>query len=294
MDHNRRELLASLGLVLASLMWGLSYPLTKYVENCPTTQIIVVRFVTASVFLGLVFLPKRKLLNLETARCAFLCSFCITFMYVLSIIGIRYTTAVRSSFFTTLSFLIVPIVNFLLFRERIRHYIAVSALICLVGTFLLCYNPEMGGLVINAGDLLCFAAAACGSLHIVLVERISKKPEVNPAVFTFLLMSFVAIWGIVFSLMRGELHFAGTSRLQIGVMILMGIFCSGIAFTMQTYLEAIVPANITGIIFALEPVSGCIFSMLILGEQMSAIGLCGAAVIMLSVLYIEFARRRSA
>ena len=49
------ERTAVLGLLLAALLWGFSYPLTKYVEDCPTFYIISLRFAAATFFLAVAF-----------------------------------------------------------------------------------------------------------------------------------------------------------------------------------------------------------------------------------------------
>ena len=61
--HRPSEGVAFTGLVIAAILWGLSYPLTKYVEDCPTCYIISIRFAAAAVALGLVFWKKFRLFN---------------------------------------------------------------------------------------------------------------------------------------------------------------------------------------------------------------------------------------
>ena len=57
----------------------------------------------------------------------------------------------------------------------------------------------------------------------------------------------------------------------------------------QSFCQKHVPANRTGIIFAMEPASGCIFSLIILGEVMSLYAWIGALLVMISLLYMEIA-----
>jgi drug/metabolite transporter (DMT)-like permease len=74
--------------------------------------------------------------------------------------------------------------------------------------------------------------------------------------------------------------------------VLMGLFSSAGAFILQIHCEKHVPSNRVGIIFSLEPASGCILSVLLIHETMSLIGWGGALVIMISILYMEFANNR--
>lgn len=282
------ERTASIGLMMAALFWGLSYPLTKYVESCPTFYIISLRFAAAALFLAIAFHRRFRLLNKDVIKYAFLLSFAVFLMFAFGTWGIKYTTSVRSSFFTTLSFLMIPELNWIFFRVKISKNIVISALICLLGMFLLCYAPGMGALVINSGDILCMLAAAAGSVHIILVEKVSKNPRVDSSLFTVFLMAFISLWGTLIAVATGDIHYSLNSGSELAVIILMGLFCSAVAFCLQTHMEAYVPPDRVGLIFALEPASGCILSVILLGETMQLTGWLGAAIIMTSILYIEY------
>ena len=54
-SKSNREFLSFLGLVLAAMFWGISYPLTKFVEDVSTFYIISVRFALAAAMLALCF-----------------------------------------------------------------------------------------------------------------------------------------------------------------------------------------------------------------------------------------------
>ena len=287
--HKISEKSAVIGLVAAALFWGLSYPLTKYVEACPTFYIISLRFASAALLLAAVFHKKFRQLNRDVVKYAFLLSFAVFLMFAFGIWGIKYTTSVRASFFTCLSFLIVPVLNRLMFKVKISKFIFISSLICLVGMFLLCYAPDMGSFVINFGDFLCFLAATAGSVHIILVEKVSKKEHVDASLFTVFLMVFVSLWGTITALFLDELSYVPAKGSEVIAILLMGLFCSAVAFCLQSHLEAFVPANRIGVIFALEPASGCVLSVLCLGETMGITGWAGAVIIMASILYMETA-----
>lgn len=288
-NASRSPILATGALLAAAVLWGLTYPLTKLIEGYPTFLIIVVRFSSAALALFLFSLRRLKRMNLDTLKYAFFLSFVLTAMLVFNIVGIKYTTSVRASFFTSLSFVMVPLLNLLLFRVKLSAIVVKSALFCLVGLFLLCYTPENAGLEINWGDLLCAVAAVCGSLNILFMERVSKKEHVDSLLFTTFLMGFIALWGGILGGVSGGLRGPEISVTALGIMILLGVGCSATAYTLQVHFEAAVPANRVGVLFALEPASGCILSVLCLHETMGAVAWTGAAVIMVSILYMEAA-----
>ena len=194
MTDKKKEYLSVLGLLLAALLWGVSYPLTKVVEDCPTFYIVSIRFLVAAAALALIFHRHFRNFHKEILKYAFLLSFCITSMYIFGTIGIKYTTSVRASFFTCLSFVIIPILNLVIYKLKLNKTIVISVLICLAGMFLLSYTADMGTFSLNAGDLLCILAATAGSLHIIFLDRVTKQENMEPILFTIFLMAFVALW----------------------------------------------------------------------------------------------------
>ena len=290
---NNRELLSVFGLVLAAMFWGISYPLTKFVEDVPTFYIISIRFALAAAVLAICFFRHFRNFNMDTLKFSFILSLIVTAMYIFNIVGVKYTTSVRASFFTTLSFLVCPVINLLVYKKKIPGFIAISALICLAGTCMLCYTPDMGGLVINSGDILCAMASIAGAINIIYMEKMTHRSNIDNNLFIVFLMTFISIFGTVIAAVRGEFsyHSLITSSQMIAI-IIMGLFSSAGAFILQIHCEKHVPSNRVGIIFSLEPASGCILSVLLIHETLSLIGWAGAIVIMISILYMEFANNR--
>ena len=292
-ENHSRELISVLGLTLAAMFWGISYPLTKFVEDVPTFYIISLRFILAAALLAMCLFRHFRNYNFDTLKNAFILSFLLTAMYIFNIVGVKYTTSVKASFFTTLSFLVCPVINLILYKMKIQKFIGISALICLAGTCMLCYTPDMGRLVINFGDILCGFASIAGAINIIYMEKMSHRDNIDNTLFTIFLMAFIALWGTVIALARGEFNYhSQVTSSQLIAIILMGLFSSAGAFILQIHCEKHVPSNRVGIIFSLEPASGCILSVLLIHETMSLIGWMGALVIMISILYMEFANNR--
>ncbi len=294
--NNAEIKFGSAGIFLAALLWGISYPATKFVEDQPTFFILPVRFLIASAVLLIVFHRKLALINFKVIKQAFLLSFFITGMYVFSTVGIKYTISARASFFTCLTFVFVPVINKLLFRVKVNGIILRSIIICFAGVLLLSYTPGMGGLSLNVGDLLCMIASVAGSLHIIFLDRIAHKNDgdndFDPMLITTLLMIFVAVWTTAAALFTGSFRGIHITPLHFGSIVFLGLFCSAAAFLLQSVCQQYVPANRAGVIFAMEPASGCVISVVLLNESMGAVGWLGACLILLSSIYMEIASNR--
>ena len=293
MNHNRNiQFLSSGGLFIAALLWGVSYPATKLVEDYPTFFILPARFLIASAILAVLFRKHFRKMNREILKHAALLSLFVTSIYVFSTVGIKYTISARASFFTCLTFVIVPVLNRLLFRVKISGVILRSIILCFAGVLLLSYAPGMAGLALNYGDLLCIVASVAGSLHIVFLGRVSKKETFDPMLFTTLLMAFVTVWTALAALFTGSFQGIEITGFDFGTIAFLGVFCSAAAFLLQSVCQKYVPANRAGVIFAMEPASGCVLSVLLLHESMGITGWIGALLVLISSVYMETASGR--
>ncbi len=291
--NKKKELIYVAGLLCAALLWGVSYPATKIVEGYPTFYIVSIRFIVAGAALAVIFHRHFKNMNKDVLKYAFLLSAFITSMYVFATLGIKYTTSARASFFTCLTFIIVPFLNMIIYKVRISRIIVISVAICLIGIALLSYTPDLGHLGLNFGDLICLLASVAGSFHITFLDRVSKKPQIDNTLFTILLMSFVGLWSTIIALFTGAYEGVSITPFHFGTIVFLGLFCSSAAFLLQSICQEYVPANRVGVILAMEPASGCILSVLLLGETMGLTGWLGAVIVMISLLYMEIATSRA-
>ena len=106
-------------------------------------------------------------------------------------------------------------------------------------------------------------------------------------------MGFVGLWTTIIACTTGVMTTPAAPRAWL-IIVFLGLFCSAAAYLLQTICQEYVPANQTGVIFAMEPASGCILSVLLLGESMGRAGIAGAVIIMASLLYMEIAGSRAA
>ena len=75
--------------------------------------------------------------------------------------------------------------------------------------------------------------------------------------------------------------------LHWGVMLFLALFCTAIAFLLQCACQRYISPARTGIIFAIEPVSGAVFSALLLGDHLGINGIVGGAMIFASMIFME-------
>jgi len=284
LKKQNKEMLSVAGLLAVAFVWGLGFPALKALsDTMPAFFIIAARFILASLLLGIVFRKRLRRIDRRLATSALILSAFLFFTYVFATVGIRYTTSAKASFFSCIGVVFIPIIGRLLFKVRITGRIAISVAVCAVGLFLISYTPGMG-FSLALGDILCMLCSLCGAFHVIYVGRLAKNQDA--ALLTLLQLFFIAVFAAVASLLVDDVPSSfGTSDLWL--LLFLGIFCTAIAFLIQTASQKYISSSRVGVIFAVEPVSGAAFSAILLGDHLGIAGIAGGLLIVASIIIME-------
>ncbi|QHI72934.1 DMT family transporter [Aminipila terrae] len=285
MKYNK-EIMSVFGLIVCASLWGIGFPAMKAVATLPTFYMIAVRFAVAAMVLGILFFKQLKFTSKILIKNALILSLLNFSLYIFDTIGIKYTSSAKASFFSCLGFLIIPILNLIIYKQKFTKITTISVSICLTGIIFLSYSPDMG-FKLALGDIICIGGSVLGSLYIIYLDRISQKGEnSNPILLSTFMMFFTCLWSTSVAWFHHDFTVM-PSRINLYILIFIGLFCTCIAFLLQTICQKYVPSNRVGIIFAIEPTSGAFLSILLLNEKMSSVGILGGILVIGSLLYQE-------
>ena len=202
--------------------------------------------------------------------------------FTMQTIGLRYTAASRSGFFTGLLVVIVPPLAFLLRTSRTPLSSWFGILPAVVGVYLLS-DPSTGGL--NRGDWLTIACAVVFAMQMIVLEVVARGLE---DVWKLTLSQIVTVFigSLIWSLVEGvQFQIIPEAWLAVAYTAIFGCI---IAVWLQTRYQPQVPAGHAALIFTLEPVFAATFAWIILGETWTLQGLFGAALILLAMLVSSY------
>lgn len=291
MQHIKKETLATYGLISVSLFWGLGFPALKVVsDSIPTFYLIGLRFLMASALLFLFFFRKLKEMNKALVRSAFILSIFLFLCYICATLGIKYTTAAKASFFSCLGLLVIPIILWLFYREKISRRVTISIAACTAGLFLISYTTGMG-FYLSSGDIICLGCSVTGASHVVITGRVAKDQD--PALLAALQLFFISVWSFLTAFFLEDFP-PDIPAFHWIVMLFLAIFCTAVAFLFQCACQRYISPARTGVIFAIEPVSGAVFSALLLGDHLGVNGILGGALIFASMIYMELGEGKAA
>jgi drug/metabolite transporter (DMT)-like permease len=276
------RLKADLTLLLVSIIWGSAFVAQRVAGQMGSVYL----FNGARYLLGaLVVLPFVRRNNISSSREQYkwmlVAGFVLFVGSVLQQLGVVYTTAGNAGFITSLYVVLVPVVLFLIWREKV-HWISIVAIaLAGVGAFVLSTG---GRFEVRAGDAIELLGALFWTFHVIVLGKYASQFE--PLSFSI-----------------GQLLICGVLNLSIGLVVersmplnlpLLGaiaytaFFSLGLCYTLQVWAQRHTPPAHAALILSLESVFAVITGWWLLGEKLAGIQIFGCILIFVAVLLSQF------
>lgn len=285
-------------LLFATLFWGFGYVATVWsLDLLSPLGISFYRFFIASIF-GLFVIStgllSNRLSKLEYLRLAKLSMWPGLFLAVLLVSqtwGLKYTTAINSSFITAMYVVFTPIVEWIILRQKVHWSFLIFLGLSLCGVYLILAGPLQFSESSWIGDLLTLICALFSAFHIVYVGLVWNKIQ-RP----FLFHSLQSLWAAAFILplflievyLRTDpniLGFSPSGDLRSWLSLISLVLGSTVlAFFLQIRAQSILSPSLTSLICLVESPLALIFALLLLGESIGWLSGMGAVLIFFSAL----------
>lgn len=273
---------ADLALIMVVMFWGTSNLLTKVgLGDLSEFNLIALRFVIAFALTAVIFRKRLAAVDLMTVKRAAMLSVILFCVFIFATFGVRYTTVSNAGFLTCLSGIIVPMINFAVFKIKQDRMTVISILMALAGVWLLIAGTS---LTFNLGDILCILCSVAFAVHILVTERLTR--DVDSVALGVIQLGFVGVYAVAFSFML-ETPTLPVSVSNWLVVLGLSVFSTAIAFVTQTVAQKYTTATHTGLIFTFEPLFSVLIAYIFLGEILSLRGYAGAALMLASLMLIE-------
>jgi drug/metabolite transporter (DMT)-like permease len=192
-------------------------------------------------------------------------------------LGVVYTTAGNAGFITSLYVVLVPIVLFIVWREK-AHWISIVAVVLAgVGAFFLSTG---GRFEVRVGDLIELSSALFWTLHVVILGKYASK---------FNAMSFSVGQLIICGLLNLGIGIFAEKSISLNLPLLGAIaytafFSLGLCYTLQIWAQRHTPPADAALILSLESVFAVLSGWLFLNERLTGAQVLGCLLIFVAVL----------
>ena len=275
---------ADLLLVMVTAFWGGSYYLT---DLCLTEMdpmcLNAFRFLSAFLLLSVIFFKNIRKINRITLKYSLWVGLALAGCYIFYGYAVTRTSLSNAGFICALPVVFTPILDFFIRRTKPKRKLIFALLLCTVGLALMTLNEQFRP---RSGDVLSLGVALCYSIDLLLTEEAVRQPDVDPLALGVCQLGVVGVitLAISFAIETPSLPQTPTTW---GAALFLGIFCSGIAFVIQSVQQQYTTASHVGLIFTLEPVFSAIVAFLLAGEVLLPRGYLGAALMLLSLVLME-------
>ncbi len=277
--------LAAAGLIVTTAIWGSAFVVMKNsLDVLPPTWLIAARFTVASAIMAAVFFRRIRTMDRETFVCGVKIGLMLGVAYLFQTYGLKYTTASKNAFITTLYVIIVPFLHGFLNRKWPGGVNIAAALLAVAGLALLSLQ---GDLSVNFGDLLTLICGVSFAFQVVYIDRYTEKHD--PILLSVIQIMVTAVMGWCLApFLDGAFPAAAfTDRSLIFGLCYMALFSTTICFILQNVGQKYLSADTSSILLSLESVFGAVFSVIFLHDEMTGRMIAGCALMFLAVILSE-------
>ncbi len=274
----------SRGLVLmvaATLVWGATFTVVKTaLADAGPLTFLALRFALAAA----VVLPALRRAGAAAFRSPWvlLCGAALFAGYGFQTAGLAATTPARSAFVTSLSVILVPLLEPLAGLGRPGRRAWAGALLALAGLAVL-LRPDGGA--VGAGDALTLGCAVAFAVHLLLLQRAVRQTPA--AAVNAVQVAVVAVLAVPAAAVEGW-RVTPTARLGVALAV-TAVLATVLAFRAMAEAQRVVSAAQTAVVLAFEPVAAGIISVA-LGQDAVTLPLVAGGVLVVAGVIVATAR----
>ncbi|MGJ7547613.1 DMT family transporter [Pseudomonas alloputida] len=292
-DTSARINMADAALLLVAMVWGSSYPAVKLALAYTTVLAFVfIRFSLAGIFMLPILLRGMKGRSTKTLWCGAIQGVLLFLIFVFETAGVQKTSAANAAFFISTCVLMTPILEFLIFKKPLSGETLLACLLSCIGAAMIGLNSSFS-LRLNEGDFIILAAALLRSAGIIVTKYWVGDKDLDSGALTAIQMLTVALLagvGLIAFDQGGHVSSITTNPTFWLTTLYLVIFCTLIAFYIQTHMVRKTSPTRVILIMGMEPVFGAAFAILLLSESLTVWQYAGGLLIIAST-YIAVVRK---
>lgn len=267
-----KELKGSLILFLVAFIWGLAFVFQSIcAEYMDAYTVLYFRSFIALIFLAPILiysLRKDKKENRKYSLKDMIISgvFCGIFLSLASLfqqLGIEKVSAGKTGFLTSVYILVVPILALFL-KKKSTWNVYLAILIGLIGLFIMSIDFSNFSFSFGSGEALILLGSLFFAFQIITIDHYSNRT--NLILLSCIQLLIQGIINLIIRLFLGidSASFISMFNLKSIISILfIGIFSSGVAYTLQLIGQKDVNPTVSSLIMSLESVFGALCSVII-------------------------------
>lgn len=195
-------------------------------------------------------------------------------------VALKYTTAGKAGFITSLYIVLVPILGIFL-KQKTNPSTWIGAITAVIGLYLLSINESF---TIEYGDLLVLISSFFWAAHILLIDNYVKN--VNAVKLSSVQFATCSIISFVVAIIYEDIIISGIIEALVPILY-GGLMSVGVAFTLQAIAQKHAKPAHAAIALSMEAVFAAIGGILILQESLTTRGYLGCALMFAGMMFTQ-------
>lgn len=278
--------LAELGLASVCIIWGSTFVLVKgALDDISPALFIGIRFSIAAAALGMVVAVRRKAPPRLWVG-GIVVGVALFAGYFLQTLGLRFTSAAKSGFITSLYIVLVPLLAAAVYQKAPGFSEWVGVLLATAGIGLLTLTTAR--FTIGLGDALTIGCAFAFAVHILLLGNYAKYGQTEW--LTLLQVATCALVSLGTCRFLEAPFVRWTPRVLLALAV-TSLLATALAFFIQTWGQQHTTPTRAAVIFSLEPLFAWLASYVFEHEVLTRQAVAGAGCILAGILVVELKAR---
>lgn len=271
-----------MALLIVTMIWGGTFLAVHTAVNYAGPFFFVgYRFILAGLLTLFIFRRCITGLTLREAGAGSLIGVSLFLGYGLQTFGLQSISSSQSGFITALYVPMVPLLQWLVLRQRPHIMSWVGVALAFFGLILLA-GPDAGAFSLSAGEMVTLAGALAIASEIILISKFASTVDTRRV--TVVQLFVAGILSLIMMPVAGE-SVPEFSWAWIILGLGLAVASAAIQYAMNWAQKSVSPTRAT-IIYSGEPIWAGVFGRLA-GEVMPVLAIAGAAFIVAGVLASE-------
>lgn len=280
---NNDKLVATICLLVVAASWGFNFSIMKLaLPDIGPLLYLGIRFMIAAACMAIIFHQRLRKVNRNDIKGGVIVGLFLCSSFSLQVIGLQFTTPGKAGFISNASVIFVPFIYWVVIKKSPGVANFLGAFIAFVGLGLLSITSNF---TIGWGDSLMFLSALLFSGQIVSVGIFAKDtdPYVLASIQIFVTGIGCMLLAILFEPMQ-QVQFSLNVIFAIGFGV---VFCTMLAFILQSIAQKVASTSRTAIILCSEAVFALFFSLIFKLDILTPRGILGSVLVFAGFLICE-------
>lgn len=275
--------LAAIALISVATCWGAAFVLMKpAIELLPTFNFLADRFTIAVIAMIAVRPSVLKKFNKTMLKQGFYLGLALGLGYVTQTLGLLFSTAAITGFFTGLYVALTPLLAWIFLKNKVSKKALFGVSLATLGLAVL----SIGDFTFGWGEIALLACAVLFALHIVGLGIWSSNHDTYALTIVQLATCGVICWIGAFAFEGGALV-PPTGDVWFAI-IFCALLATALAFFVQTWAQSFLDPSRVAIILTSEVVWAALISYSVGQEEPTFISVLGGSIMLLAMLIVEW------